>query len=193
MARGKPHKSAAESPHLATLSPSIVVLHGLLHPHSACLTSVPKLVAAEAEMDHKLQKKTGSSRVVNLPLPPFSQLHSHFYLLSVFAFVHAQHASTVIEEGAAESHAHGPCILYRRGDSPTSFSIPTSWQISLRSINQIPRSAELKKRNKAFVEMGEKRGVCTESVQDLESFLLIAVIRVWGGHLLWCMLSTFDK
>lgn len=51
MAPGEPHKSAAEYPQLATLSASIIVLHDLVHPLPACLISVPKFAAAEAEMD----------------------------------------------------------------------------------------------------------------------------------------------
>ncbi len=195
MVRGKPHKSAAESPQLATLSASIIILHGP-GPSTFCMPhqcpKVGRCWSRDGCLIIKKKKKipTLSSRVVNLPL--FLLSHSFtaiFIFLSVFAFVHAQHASAMIEEGATESHAPEPCILQRRGNSPASFSIPTSWHFSLSSINQTPRPAELKKRNKAFEENRKKRGFCTESVQDLEGFLLTDVIRVWGGHLLWCTLT----
>lgn len=120
MASGKPHKSVAESPPRVTLTASIIVLHGLVHPLSAC----PKLNCLQKQ---RWMFPTHSSGVVNLPLfLPFPQLHNHFYLLSFFALVHAQHVSAMIEEGAAESCAPKPCISQCRGDSPASFSIPTS-------------------------------------------------------------------
>lgn len=75
------------------------------------------------------------TRVVNPVLYLLSQSFTAiFIILSVVALVHAQHASAVIEEGAAELRAPEQ----RRSDGCTSFSVSTSWHFSLSSINQTP-------------------------------------------------------
>lgn len=62
--------------------------------------------------DEKIKIPTHSSRFVKFNSnSPFSQLCSHFFRLSVFAFMDAQHSSAVIEEGAAEFHAPEPYVL----------------------------------------------------------------------------------
>lgn len=180
MASGKPHKSVAESPPRVTLTASIIVLHGLVHPLSAC----PKLNCLQKQ---RWMFPTHSSGVVNLPLfLPFPQLHNHFYLLSFLPW--CMH-NTCLQWLRKEllSLVHPSHAFHNAGATvPLPLAFPPHDIFSLSSINQTPRPAELKKQNKAFEENGEgKRGFCTERFQDSESFLLTAVIRVWDGHLLW--------
>lgn len=87
VAPGKPHKSAAESPQL---SGSIIVLHGQVHPLSACLISAPVSAAAEAEMNvwsrgGGRQKKKKSQRVpFRVGSPPLFLLPHCFTAIFIF-------------------------------------------------------------------------------------------------------------
>lgn len=78
--------------------------------------------------DHKEEKKSQCTPL-ELSISIFSSFlvaSKSFLSLSVFAFVYSQHAPAMIEEGCAESHAAKLCILQCGGNSPASFSIPTS-------------------------------------------------------------------
>lgn len=157
MASGKPHKSGAESPQLATLSSSVIVLHGLVRPPE-------RLIAAEAEMDvlsHKKKKKKipqHSSRVVNLPLLLLSRSFTAIFIFCLFLLSCMHNTRLLWLRKELLSLTHPSHAFYNgEGDSPASFSIPTSWHFSLSSINQTPRPAELKKRKKAFEENGRKK------------------------------------
>lgn len=79
--------------------------------------------------DHKEGKKISQCTPLELSISISSSFliaSKSFLSLSVFAFPYSQHAAAMIEEGCAESHAAGLCILQCGGNSPASFSIPTS-------------------------------------------------------------------
>lgn len=92
MARGKPHKSAAESPQLATLSAGIIILHGP-GPSTFCKSHQCSKVGRCWSRDgclitHTPKKKreipTRSSRVVNLPLFLLSHSFTAIFIFCLF-------------------------------------------------------------------------------------------------------------